>query len=57
VVREEDAIFARELLEGDWYEGSDTAYYEDLGMLVDVWGAMVELWVAWTLTFARPRRV
>jgi hypothetical protein len=33
-VGEEDAIFARELFEGYWYEGADTAYDEDLGLLV-----------------------
>ena len=35
-VGEEDPIFARELLECDGYEGSDTAYDEDLGVLVVV---------------------
>jgi hypothetical protein len=33
-VGEEDAIFARELFKGDWYEASDTAYDEDLVVLV-----------------------
>jgi hypothetical protein len=35
-VGEEDSIFARELFEGDWYEAPDTAYDEDLVVLVRV---------------------
>lgn len=33
MVAEEDAILASELFEGDWNEGANTAYYEDLGKL------------------------
>lgn len=34
MVAQKDAILASELFKGDWYEGANTAYYEDLGMLV-----------------------
>jgi hypothetical protein len=41
-VGEEHAVLARELFECNRYEGTDSADYKDLGVLVEVWGALVE---------------